>query len=84
MTLTIDLPAELEGALADEAARAGLSLPEYVVRLLTSARPPAGDVQSGAALVAYWQAEGVIGTRGDIADAAAHARDLRQQAERRP
>jgi hypothetical protein len=53
------------------------------VKLLGLARgQPA--LQSGAELLGYWQREGLVGTRRDITDSQAHARALRQQAERRP
>ncbi|MGH7202058.1 MAG: hypothetical protein ACREJB_15750 [Planctomycetaceae bacterium] len=83
MSLTLDLPAELADALAAEAARLGLSLPDYAVRLLAAARPLSEDVHSGAELVAYWQAAGVVGSRPDLTDSPAHARSLRQRAARR-
>lgn len=83
MGLTIDLPPELAEALSGEAARLGLSLPDYAVRLLASARPPAAPVRSGADLVARWRADGVIGLRPDIADGPSHARALRERTERR-
>lgn len=38
---------------------------------------------NGAELVAYWQNAGLLGTRPDIKDSAAHARSLRKQAENR-
>lgn len=38
---------------------------------------------TGAELLAYWQSEGLIGTRTDIVDGPAHARDLREQAQER-
>jgi hypothetical protein len=82
VSLTVDLPADLAAALADEAGRFGLSLPEYAVRVL-AARPAAPPVRTGADLVAYWQAEGVIGSRPDIADSQVHARQLRERAQRR-
>lgn len=49
--------------------------------------PPSERVASqhpttGAAVVAYWKQEGVIGMRPDITDSAAHAREIRRQAER--
>ena len=83
MGLTLELPEELTAALADEAARRGLSLPDYASRLLASASPKPDHVQSGSDLVAYWQAEGVVGTRADIDDPQSHARSLRDRAERR-
>ena len=84
MTLTLHLPPELETELAAEAARLNLPLPEYVLRCLMGVRTPSPAPQTGAELVAYWQAEGVVGTRPDIADSSAHARAIREQAERRP
>lgn len=80
MGLTLDLPADLAADLTDEAARQGLSLPEYAVRVLT-ARPAVGSISSGADLVAYWKAEGLIGTRPDITDSQTHARALRDAAQ---
>lgn len=82
MPLTVELPDDLAAELADEAARAGMSLPDYAIHLLTS-RPPAGVVRTGADLVAFWQAEGLVGTRPEITDSPAHARQLREQAQRR-
>lgn len=83
MPLTVDLPDELTDALTDEATRLGLSLPDYAARLLASARPDVGVVRTGAELVAYWQSEGLVGTRPDITDSSAYARQLREQAQRR-
>ncbi len=83
MTLTLDLPQELESELSAEAAQLGLELPEYVLRLLTTGRSQAAGLRNGAELVAYWQSEGIIGGRSDIADSQAHARELRRQAETR-
>lgn len=83
MSITLDLPQALENELATEAAQLGLSLSAYALRLL-STRSLVGPVPTtGAELVAYWQREGVIGTRPDIVDTSAHARQLRHKAERR-
>ena len=83
MSIMLDLPQELESALATEAIQLGLSLTEYVLRLL-STRSFVGPLPTtGAELVAYWQREGVIGTRPEITDSQAHARQIRHQAERR-
>ena len=79
MSLVVDLPSDLEDKLATEAARLGLPLSEYVVRLLTEDRTNTPVPRTGAELVAYWQAEGLIGTRPDITDGPAHARQLRDQ-----
>ena len=83
MSLVLDLPAELETDLATEAARLGLSLPEYVLRLLAAGRTLSPAPRTGAELLAYWQGQGLVGTRTDIADSPAHARALREQAQRR-
>ena len=83
MSLTLDLPQELESERAAEATRMGLSLSEYVLRLL-STRSFAGErLATGAELVAYWKREGLAGTRPEITDSQAHARQLRRKAERR-
>jgi hypothetical protein len=83
MNLTLELPDELERELASEAAQLGLSLSEYAVRLLSAPRfVGPGAPKTGAELVAYWQAAGVTGSRPDIADSQAHARQLRAEAER--
>jgi len=79
----LDLPPELETELAAEAARLGLPLSEYALRLLAGARGPSPALRNGAELLAYWQSEALVGTRPDIADSAAHARELREQAQRR-
>lgn len=86
MTITLDLSTELERKLAWEAGRQGLSVEQYALQLLAE---PKGALQTqepirtGAELVAYWEREGLVGTRPDISDPAAYARDLRQQAETR-
>jgi hypothetical protein len=83
MNLVLDLPAELETELTAEAARLGLPLPEYVLRLLARGRAPSPAPRSGAELLAYWQSEGLVRTRPEIVDSSAHARVLREQAQRR-
>jgi len=83
MPQTVELPDDLADALTDEASRLGLSLPEYAVRLLTTARLSGASVRSGADLVAFWRAEGLVGSRPDIADSQSEARRLRDQAQRR-
>lgn len=83
MPQTVELPDDLADALSDEASRLGLSLPDYAVRLLTSARPSAASIHSGADLVAFWRAEGLAGSRPEVADSRSEARRLREQAQRR-
>jgi hypothetical protein len=73
MSLVLDLPAELESELAAETSRLGLPLSEYVLRLLAGGRAPSPAPRTGAELLAYWQGEGLIGTRQEIADNSANA-----------
>ena len=84
MSLVLDLPPDLESKLADEAARLGLPLAEYVLRLLAGECAASPPPRTGAELLAYWRSEGLVGTRPDVADAPAHARALREQAEKQP
>jgi hypothetical protein len=83
MSLVLELPPELETELATEAARLGLPLAEYVLRLLAGGPCPSPPPRTGAELVSYWQGEGLVGTRPEIADSSAHARTLREQAQSR-
>lgn len=83
MSLTIELPPELETELAAEAARLRLPLSEYALRLLATRRLADPKPGNGAELVAYWRSAGLVGTRPEITDAPEHARVLRQQAEKR-
>jgi hypothetical protein len=83
MSITLDLPQELESELATEATTLGVSLAEYVLRLLSTRSLVGPMPTSGAELVAYWRREGVIGTRPEITDSQAHARQIRHKAERR-
>ena len=83
MPQTVELPDELADALTHEANRLGLSLPDYAVHLLSSARPPVAAIQRGADLVEYWRSEGLVGSRADLPDSQAEARQLREQAQRR-
>ena len=68
MSLVLDLPPELETELATEAARLGLPLPEYALRLLAGGRGLHPAPRTGAELLAYWQGEGLVGTRPEITD----------------
>ena len=83
MSIMLDLPQELESELATEATQLGLSLTEYVLRLLAT-RSLVGQLPTtGTELVAYWQRADVIGARPEITDSQAHARQIRHQAEQR-
>lgn len=84
MTLTLDLPLELERELSEEAQRQGLPLADYALHLLATSRPTRTAMpQTGDELVAYWEREGLLGSRSDDIDSSAYARDLRDRAERR-
>ena len=83
MRITLDLPQELERALATEATELGLPLTDYVLSLLTNKALVGPLPTTGAELVAYWRREGVVGTRPEITDSQAHARQIRHHAERR-
>jgi hypothetical protein len=83
MMLTLDLPAELESELSVHAAQLGLTLPEYALRILASARTLPASLETGAELVSYWQHEGLIGERSDISDSQSYARRLRGKASKR-
>lgn len=82
--LTLDLPQELERELAAEAARLGLPLEQYALRLLSKSAGEGDGPRNGAELVEYWRRERLVGYRSGIADSASHARSLRREAERRP
>lgn len=83
MTISLNLPPELESELSTEASCLNLPLSEYILRILSTRQVLKNPPKTGAELVAYWQNEGIIGSRTDITDSQAHARKLRQEAERR-
>jgi hypothetical protein len=83
MSITLELPEDLENELAMEAANLNLSLPEYIQHLLSTGRKAAGEPRTGRELVEHWQAEGLIRTRADVADSQKYARQLREEAEQR-
>jgi hypothetical protein len=72
MSIMLDLPQSLEKELSAEAAQLGLSLSEYVTRILIAGRRTAQGIKNGADLVDYWQNEGLIGSRSDIVDSQEH------------
>ncbi|MBX9580008.1 MAG: hypothetical protein K2X87_06830 [Gemmataceae bacterium] len=83
MTLTLELDAELAEVLAEEAARKKMSLPDYAVYLLTITVPPPPPLKTGADVVAYWESEGLIGSRPDITDPEAHSQVMRAKSNGR-
>ena len=83
MSITLELPQELEFALVSEANQYGLSVQDYALRLLANSLLIENRPTTGTELVEYWKREGVIGSRPEITDSQAHARQLRERAERR-
>jgi len=83
MTLSLNLPPELESALSTEASRLNLLLSEYILRILSTRQVLENPPKTGEELVAYWLSVGLISSRTDIADSQEHARQLRHDAERR-
>jgi hypothetical protein len=83
MSITLDIPEGLASDLAAEAQRLGLPLSDYVVTLIATGRIAGSLPKTGAELVAYWHEQGIVGSRSDIADSQAHAREVRRQAEQR-
>jgi len=83
MTITLDLPRELERELEAEATRLGIPLRDYALRLLAGEHPQVAQPMTGAELVDYWRREGVIGSRPEIEDTGAYTRELRRRAETR-
>jgi hypothetical protein len=83
MTITLDLPADLENALSTEATQLNLPLSEYILHILSVRQVLNNPPKTGAELVAYWQNAGLINSRSDISDSQAYARNLRQEAETR-
>ena len=83
MSITLDLPAELEAELVAEATQLKLPLTEYILQVLLGRSLLQNPPRTGAELVAYWERVGAIGSRPDIVDSQAHARQLRREAEQR-
>ena len=83
MTISLDLPTELEQELSVEASQLKLPLGEYILRVLSFRPFLQNPPKTGVDLVAYWESVGVIGSRSDINDSQGHARRLRDQAENR-
>lgn len=87
MSIVVNLSAELESTIADEAAKAGMTVSDFVADRLSKA-VAAGHGESkprltGPALVNRWRELGLIGYRTDITDPETHARQLREAAQRR-
>ena len=80
MTITLELPPEVEARLVSEAARRGVTVIAYAAELVSR---PNELPTTGLELVAYWQDAGLLGGRRDVKDSAKQARSLRRQSNRR-
>jgi hypothetical protein len=83
MTITLELPQELEEELSLEAEKINLSLSEYVLRILSVRQVLNNPPKTGAELVNYWQNEGLINSHPEIKDSQEYARKIRYSAEHR-
>ncbi len=83
MSITLELPPELEHELSTEASQLKLPLTEYVLRVLAFRPFLQNSPKTGVDLVAYWESVGVINSRSDITDSQEYARSLRHEAETR-
>jgi hypothetical protein len=88
MSIVVNLPAELEKIIAADAARAGMTVSDYVAQRLVQGSATNGSHGSkrrltGLELVQRWKELGLIGYRNDITDPEAHSRRLREVAQRR-
>lgn len=88
MSIVVNLPTELERTIAAEAAKAGMTVSDYVADQLAKAAGGASASEtkqrlSGAALVQRWKELGLIGYRSDITEPEAHSRRLREEAQQR-
>lgn len=83
MAVTLDLRPELEARLQQRAAESDLSIEDFLTQAVEDLAPAPS---SGAELLAYWKAHGVLGAwanREDISDSITFARELRREAEAR-
>jgi len=78
----LDLPQDIEAALAEKAQRQGVSLERYGLWLLSGRILQEEAPRTGADLVEFWKREGVLGSRPDIKDSEAHSRGIRESAQR--
>jgi hypothetical protein len=86
MTMTLDLPPDLEARLTAEAARRGVSPEECLLEVLDTAVPREPHPLTPAEMVQQWEREGVIGIwadRTDLPESPEYARQLRHRAEQR-
>ncbi len=78
MTLTLELPNNVESRLESEAAQQGLSLAQYALKVLSEPKPMTTNE-----ILAYWEREGLFNCIPGKGDSAKLARRIRKKAERR-
>ena len=88
MSIVVNLPAELEKTIAAEAAKAGMTVSDYVADRLAQGTAPNGTHGSKRRLTSpeleqRWKDLGLIDYRTDITDSEAHSRRVREAAQRR-
>ena len=97
MTLVLELTPEQEQQLEAKARQRNLDTTSYAITLLFEKETAEHDLDqvllpvgplpvvngTGADLVAYWEREGLIGTRPEIKDSLEHAQAIRLTAEQR-
>ena len=83
MTLTLELTPEQQEKLDAEAIQHGMDTATFALSVLTgnAATLPAPKKWSGADLVAYWEREGLIGSRPEIIDSLEHVCAIRRKAD---
>ncbi len=67
MTITLELPADLEARLSEEAASSNISEEKLAFQLIALALPPA-DFKDNAEAVEYWKQIGLVGMWADRED----------------
>ncbi len=83
MSITLEVPSELATVLEAEARKFGLSVTAYILQIIADRHTAKNLPQTGAELVAYWEREQLVGSRPDITDSQAYARQMRSEAESR-
>lgn len=77
MPMILELPDALAASLLEEANRRGMAMHDFAMNLLTRPKIAAQRHTDGASLVAYLEAEGLLGTRTDTLDSQAESCLLR-------
>ena len=81
MTITLDLPKELEARLEEEAASARITKEVLAAQLIAMALPP-DSFKNGAEAVDYWTQIGFVGMWADREDMKNSTAWVRQQRDK--